>query len=88
MRRSSPVDDRKYDFRYFKTEKVRSAVAVGTANVANSDSSDVCLNRVRSGSKNESDKIKTSNKIRSLICLVSHSKSKRNDLIVLDRYTG
>ncbi len=77
MRRSSPVDDRKYDFRYFKTEKVRSTVAVGTANVANSVSSDVCLNRLRSGSKNESDKIKTSNKVRNLSRLALEIKEKR-----------
>jgi hypothetical protein len=30
VRRSSPVDDLKYDFRYFSEEKVRSAVAVDT----------------------------------------------------------
>jgi hypothetical protein len=34
VRRSSLVDDLKYDFRYFSTENVRSAVAVDTGRVA------------------------------------------------------
>jgi hypothetical protein len=30
VRRSSPIDDLKYDFNYFSTENVRSTVAVDT----------------------------------------------------------
>jgi hypothetical protein len=30
VRRSSPIDDLKYDFSYFSTENVRSAVDVDT----------------------------------------------------------
>jgi hypothetical protein len=38
VRSSSPVVDLKYDFRYFNTENVRSAVAVDTGRVAKMDS--------------------------------------------------
>jgi hypothetical protein len=37
VRCSSPVDDLKYDFRYFSIENVRSAVAVDTGRVAKQD---------------------------------------------------
>ena len=39
-RRSSPVEDLKYDFRYFNTENVRSGVAVETGGVAKIDRSE------------------------------------------------
>jgi hypothetical protein len=43
-------------------ELVVTLTAAAARAVANIDSSDVCLNRLRSGSINESDTIKASNK--------------------------